>query len=321
MAKLDQSKTPYVDALKKYVSDDVSPFDVPGHHMIKPEESKPMEFTYRYVLFQGVADSIDALVVGVTIGTNIHITVAGIGDYRPYIAFLIIGVMVFALAGLMSESGKGLFLPIAFDSGGVTTGPVTVPFILAFGAGLAASKSGNGRSGEDAFGLTALASVGPIITVMIMSVSGLRSVSCLGKKITTNYGYFTVKDGPAAFLTDSTTVTDTENFDPATYLDTKQLTYLSDFDKMVFYPRSGWGQAFNTDPNGAYFLMSYSGPITRVYMIGDTIENGVTKTNQLLCYDYKMLRNYNWAGGNGDKSGNGLFGFYPHDFKRALISL
>ena len=152
-----------------------------------------------------------------------------------------------------------------------------------------------------------------------MSVSGLRSVSCLGKKITTNYGYFTVKDGPAAFLTDSTTVTDTENFDPATYLDTKQLTYLSDFDKMVFYPRSGWGQAFNTDPNGAYFLMSYSGPITRVYMIGDTIENGVTKTNQLLCYDYKMLRNYNWAGGNGDKSGNGLFGFYPHGLVRYIV--
>ncbi len=86
------------------------------------------------------------------------------------VMFLAFYAMVFALAGLMSESGKGLFLPIAFDSGGVTTGPVTVPFILAFGAGLAASKSGNGRSGEDAFGLTALASVGPIITVMIMSL-------------------------------------------------------------------------------------------------------------------------------------------------------
>src|SRR5574344_184820 len=85
------------------------------------------------------------------------------------VMFLAFYALVFALAGLMSESGKGLFLPIAFDSGGVTTGPVTVPFILAFGAGLAASRSGNGRSGEDAIGLTALASVGPIITVMLMS--------------------------------------------------------------------------------------------------------------------------------------------------------
>lgn len=74
--------------------------------------------------------------------------------------------IVFALAGIVNPK----FLPIAFDSGGVTTGPVTVPFILAFGAGLASSKSTNGRSGEDAFGLTALASVGPIVTVMIMSL-------------------------------------------------------------------------------------------------------------------------------------------------------
>jgi hypothetical protein len=85
------------------------------------------------------------------------------------IMFLAFYAIVFALAGLMSETGRGLFLPIAFDSGGVTTGPVTVPFILAFGAGLAASKNTGGRSGEDAFGLTALASVGPIITVMLMS--------------------------------------------------------------------------------------------------------------------------------------------------------
>jgi putative Mn2+ efflux pump MntP len=76
--------------------------------MIKPEESKPMEFTYRYVLFQGVADSIDALVVGVTIGTNIHITVAGIGDYRPYIAFLIIGVMTFIISLVGLFAGKGI---------------------------------------------------------------------------------------------------------------------------------------------------------------------------------------------------------------------
>ncbi len=87
------------------------------------------------------------------------------------VMFLAFYGIVFMLAALMSNSGKTLFLPISFDSGSVTTGPVTVPFILAFGAGLAASKSGSGRSsGEDAFGLTALASVGPIICVMIMSL-------------------------------------------------------------------------------------------------------------------------------------------------------
>lgn len=82
------------------------------------------------------------------------------------IMFICFYAIVFMLAGLVNPK----FLPIAFDSGGVTTGPVTVPFILAFGAGLAASKSTNGRSGEDAFGLTALASVGPIICVMAMAL-------------------------------------------------------------------------------------------------------------------------------------------------------
>lgn len=80
--------------------------------------------------------------------------------------FLAFYAIVFALAGLVNPK----FLPIAFDSGGVTTGPVTVPFILAFGAGLAASHTHNGRSGEDAFGLTALASVGPIITCMLLAL-------------------------------------------------------------------------------------------------------------------------------------------------------
>lgn len=82
------------------------------------------------------------------------------------IMFICFYAIVFMLASIVDKR----FLPIAFDSGGVTTGPVTVPFILAFGVGLAASKASNGRSGEDAFGLTALASVGPIVAVMVMSL-------------------------------------------------------------------------------------------------------------------------------------------------------
>ena len=82
------------------------------------------------------------------------------------IMFICFYGLVFMLAGIVNPK----FLPICFDSGGVTTGPVTVPFILAFGAGLAASTANGGRSGEDSFGLTALASVGPIITVMVLSL-------------------------------------------------------------------------------------------------------------------------------------------------------
>ena len=61
------------------------------------------------------------------------------------------------------------FIPTAFDSGGVTTGPITVPFIMALGAGLAASKKGK-NAGEQSFGLVALCSVGPIISVLLLSI-------------------------------------------------------------------------------------------------------------------------------------------------------
>lgn len=61
------------------------------------------------------------------------------------------------------------FLAVAFDSGGVTTGPMTVPFIMAFGVGVS-SLRGTRRSSQDSFGLIALCSIGPIIAVLILSL-------------------------------------------------------------------------------------------------------------------------------------------------------
>lgn len=61
------------------------------------------------------------------------------------------------------------FLAVAFDSGGVTTGPMTVPFIMAFGVGVS-SLRGSRRSSQDSFGLIALCSVGPIIAVLILGL-------------------------------------------------------------------------------------------------------------------------------------------------------
>ncbi len=72
------------------------------------------------------------------------------------------------------------FLPIAFDSGGVTTGPMTVPFIIALGIG-AASIRGDKDSESDSFGLVSLCSIGPIIAVMILgilfNISGAEYIS------------------------------------------------------------------------------------------------------------------------------------------------
>lgn len=61
------------------------------------------------------------------------------------------------------------FLAVAFDSGGVTTGPMTVPFIMAFGIGISSIRSDR-KASEDSFGLIALCSIGPILTVMILSL-------------------------------------------------------------------------------------------------------------------------------------------------------
>ncbi len=60
------------------------------------------------------------------------------------------------------------FIAVAFDSGGVTTGPMTVPFILALGVGVSSIRSDD--QGSDSFGLVALSSVGPILMVMILGL-------------------------------------------------------------------------------------------------------------------------------------------------------
>ncbi len=59
------------------------------------------------------------------------------------------------------------FMAVAFDSGGVTTGPMTVPFIMAMGVGLASYRSDK-NAASDSFGLVALSSVGPILMVLIL---------------------------------------------------------------------------------------------------------------------------------------------------------
>lgn len=71
--------------------------------------------------------------------------------------------LIFLLAAFTDRD----FLSIAFDSGGVTTGPMTVPFILAMGMGVANIRSDN-RAEADSFGLVALCSVGPILSVLLL---------------------------------------------------------------------------------------------------------------------------------------------------------
>lgn len=74
-------------------------------------------------------------------------------------------LVIFILALLTPAS----FVPIALDAGGATTGAMAVPFILALGVGVTSVLSKKAKSSES-FGLIALASVGPVIAVLLLGV-------------------------------------------------------------------------------------------------------------------------------------------------------
>ena len=78
-------------------------------------------------------------------------------------------MLLFALALLLAVNGNLPLLPMSFDSGGVTTGPITVPFIMALGVGIS-SVLGDPRSKDNSFGLVALCSVGPVLAVLVLGI-------------------------------------------------------------------------------------------------------------------------------------------------------
>ncbi len=108
--------------------------------------------------------------VGVGVGAFLMISVLKIVFKRRLAQILMLFYMLlFALALMLVVSGNESLLPVAFDSGGVTTGPITVPFIMALGVGIA-GVLGDRKSKENSFGLVALCSVGPILTVLLLGI-------------------------------------------------------------------------------------------------------------------------------------------------------
>ena len=81
--------------------------------------------------------------------------------------WLLIGF--YGILFVLSIFAPSEFVAVAFDSGGVTTGPMTVPFIMAFGAGVSSIRSDKNAE-QDGFGLVALCSIGPILAVMALSM-------------------------------------------------------------------------------------------------------------------------------------------------------
>ena len=107
------------------------------------------------------------LILAVAIGVGIFLMVTMVRAKRRLplnLLLLIFYGVLFLLAFFAPED----FIPAAFDSGGVTTGPITVPFIMALGAGLATTASQKNEEGS--FGLVALCSIGPILSVLLLSL-------------------------------------------------------------------------------------------------------------------------------------------------------
>ena len=108
--------------------------------------------------------------VGVGVGLFLSLAVIRIVTRTDLTALLIFFYMLmFAFAALLISVGGQPYLPLAFDSGGVTTGPITVPFIMALGVGIAQTLGGR-DAGENSFGLIALCSAGPVLAVLLLSL-------------------------------------------------------------------------------------------------------------------------------------------------------
>ena len=109
------------------------------------------------------------LILSVAAGVGLFLVFAFlrmlIGISLPKLLVLFYG-MIFLLAAFVPKE----FLAVAFDSGGVTTGPITVPFIMALGVGVAAIRSDR-HAADDSFGLVALCSIGPILAVLILGIA------------------------------------------------------------------------------------------------------------------------------------------------------
>jgi len=106
------------------------------------------------------------LILTVAVGVGIFLSLAVLRIVKKIdLSLLLIALYMGAL--VLSFFVPKDFIAVAFDSGGVTTGPITVPFIMAMGIGISSIR-GDKDASNDSFGLVALSSVGPILAVAIL---------------------------------------------------------------------------------------------------------------------------------------------------------
>ncbi|MFV0399318.1 MAG: DUF1538 domain-containing protein [Oscillospiraceae bacterium] len=108
------------------------------------------------------------LIAAVAVGVGVFLALAMLRVLLKVKLSTVLIVFYILLFGV-SFFVPGDFLSVAFDSGGVTTGPITVPFIMAMGLGLASIR-GDKDASDDSFGFVAISSIGPIMAVLILGI-------------------------------------------------------------------------------------------------------------------------------------------------------
>jgi hypothetical protein len=141
------------------------------------------------------------ITVGIGVGLFLALSLLRVLFGIPLMVLLLIFYAItFGIAGYMLTTPDGPFISIAFDSGGVTTGPITVPFMLAMCVGVA-SLRGDKNSKDDSFGFVALCSVGPILSVLILGMlKHINTVSPEEAVDTSAIALYTDRDVVLSFL-------------------------------------------------------------------------------------------------------------------------
>ncbi len=106
------------------------------------------------------------IAIGLGIGLFLLFSFIRILKNIPIIYVFIFGYLIILILAFFTPKN---YIPISFDAGGVTTGPITVPVIMSLGFGLISVLGGKNKLSE-AFGLIGIASIGPVITVMILGI-------------------------------------------------------------------------------------------------------------------------------------------------------
>ena len=108
--------------------------------------------------------------VGIGVGAFLLVAILRI-VFRKQLSLIMMlfYMLLFALALMLVVNDNAALMPLAFDSGGVTTGPITVPFIMALGVGIS-SVLGDRHSQDNSFGLVALCSIGPVLAVLVLGI-------------------------------------------------------------------------------------------------------------------------------------------------------